>query len=266
MGALKAAYDAESSVLSRVQLRALLENSRMACEMSLPICQDTGIISFYASVGDGIQLPGWFSSSLRRAAAEVSDELPLRPSVVTAFGRVNVGNVGACIPSIWIEQVPGEDIELAVLPKGAGSENMSSLAMLKPWEGMKGVKRVVLTQIQGSGGQPCPPTLVGVGVGGGADVAARLAKKALLRNLNERNPDPEVARFEETLRDEANELGVGSMGLGGRATVLGVNVECCDCHVGSLPVAINICCWATRRARMIVSSQGDFRFISHEVE
>jgi fumarate hydratase subunit alpha len=262
--ALREAYELEDSALSRMQLRALLENARMACEGSLPICQDTGLITFYASVGDGFPLPGWFSPCLRRAVSELSDELPLRPNLVSAFGRQSRGNVGACSPHIWIEQVPGEDMELTVLPKGGGSENMSSLMMLKPWEGPEGIRRVVLSHIQGSGGQPCPPTIVGVGVGGGADVAARLAKRALLRSLSERNPDQEVANLERKLKEEANELGIGAMGLGGRATVLGVNVEVCDCHVASLPVAISMHCWAARRAKMTISPQGDFKFLSQE--
>jgi len=264
--ALREAYELESSSLSRMQLQAFIENSRIACEGSLPICQDTGMISFYVSVGDGVQLPGWLSSCLRRAVSELSEEMPLRPNLVSALGRQNLGNVGACAPQVWIEQVPGDNIELAVLLKGGGSENMSSLAMLKPWEGLEGIRRLALSQIQNSGGQPCPPTIVGIGVGGGADVAARLAKKALLRSLKERNGDPEVAGFERELKEEANALGIGPMGVGGRTTVLGVNVEVCDCHVASLPVAINMHCWAARRAKMIISSQGEFKFLSHEVE
>jgi len=224
------------------------------------------MISFYVSVGDNVHLPGWLSSCLRRAVSELSEEMPLRPNLVSALGRQNLGNVGACAPHVWIEQVPGDRIELAVLPKGGGSENMSSLAMLKPWEGLGGIRRFVLSQIQNSGGQPCPPTIVGIGVGGGADVAARLAKKALIRSLKERNGDPEVADFEMKLKEEANTLGIGPMGLGGRTTVLGVNVEVCDCHVASLPVAINMHCWAARRAKMMISPQGEFRFPSHEVE
>ncbi|MEM2960859.1 MAG: fumarate hydratase, partial [Candidatus Bathyarchaeia archaeon] len=251
--------------LSKMQLQAFLENARLAYEKSLPICQDTGTISFYVSVGEKAQFPIWLSSSLRRAVAEASDELPLRPNLVSPFSRKNLGNVGTCAPQIFIEQVPGENIEISVLPKGGGSENMSSLTMLNPWEGLEGVRRVVLSQIQKSGGQPCPPTIVGVGVGGGADVASRLAKKALLRSLKERNADPEIANFERKLLKEANSLGIGAMGLGGRTTVLGVNVEVCDCHVASLPLAINMHCWAARRAKMIVSNDGEFRFISHEV-
>jgi len=266
MEALREAYELEVSSLARMQLQALIENSRIACGGSLPICQDTGMIGFHVSVGDRVHLPGWFSSCLRRAVSELSDELPMRPNLVSALGRRNLGNVGACAPNIWLEQVPGDEIELAVLPKGGGSENMSSLAMLKPWEGLAGVRRFVLSQIQNCGGQPCPPTIVGIGIGGGADVAARLAKKALLRSLKERNGDPEVAGFEMTLREEANKLGIGPMGLGGRTTVLGVNVEICDCHIASLPVAFNMHCWASRRAKMMISSQGEFRFLSHEAE
>jgi len=127
---------------------------------------------------------------------------------------------------------------------------------------LEGIRRVVLSHIQNSGGQPCPPTIVGVGVGGGADVAAKLAKRALLRSLSERNMDPDVARFEGKLKEEANALGIGAMGMGGRTTVLGVNVEVCDCHVASLPVAINMHCWAARRAKMAISLRGDYRFLS----
>ncbi|MGQ9514576.1 MAG: fumarate hydratase [Thermoproteota archaeon] len=264
--ALRDAYEIETSELSRMQLQAFLENARLACERSLPICQDTGIISFYVSVGEEAQLPRWFSSALKRAVVEVSEEVPLRPNLVSPLSRKNLGNVSACIPQISIEQVPGEIIEISVLPKGGGSENMSSLAMLKPWEGLEGVRRLVLSQIQESGGQPCPPTIIGVGIGGGSDVASRLAKKALLRGLKERNLDPEVANFEMRLLKEANSLGIGAMGLGGRTTVLGVNVEVCDCHVASLPVAVNMHCWAARRAKMIVSNEGECRFISHEAK
>jgi len=208
------------------------------------------MISFYVSVGDRAHLPRWLSSCLRRAVSELSVEMPLRPNLVSALSRQNLGNVGACAPHIWIEQSQGDEIELAVLPKGGGSENMSSLAMLKPREELEGIRRFVLSQIQSSGGRPCTPTIVGIGVGGSADVAALLAKKALLRGLKERNGDPELAGFEMALKEEANEPGIGPMGMGGRTTVLGVNVEVCDCHVASLPVAINMHCWAARRAKV----------------
>jgi fumarate hydratase subunit alpha len=256
--ALMEAYKNEDSDLPKMQLQAMLENAKIAREKSLPICQDTGLITFYVSVGEEFQLPRWFVSSLKRAVFEISEEMPLRPNVVKAIDRLNVGNVGRCVPIVLFEQVPGESIELTVLPKGAGSENMSYLAMLKPSEGLEGIRKVVLSHIQSCGGQPCPPTVVGVGIGGCADLAMKLAKKALLRDLGEANSDPQIARLEERLKEEANALGIGAMGLGGRTTVLGVKIEVCDTHVACLPVAINVNCWAARKAKLVITPKGEF--------
>ncbi len=152
------------------------------------------------------------------------------------------------------------------MPKGAGSENMSALAMLTPAQGLKGIKEFVLNTVLNAGSNPCPPTVLGVGIGGSADIAVKIAKEALLRPINQRSSDPDVAKLEIELHEALNDLGIGPMGLGGKTTVLGVNVEYAYCHTATLPCAVNVQCWADRRATARVYEDGQVEIISHKKE
>jgi fumarate hydratase subunit alpha len=180
-----------------------------------------------------------------------SKEIPLRPNIVHPISRKNSGdNTGAGVPVIEFEVLDGKDfIEISVLPKGAGSENMSALRMLNPSEGIVGIKKFVLDTVAAAGSNPCPPTIVGIGIGGTADRAMLLSKRALLRSLDSRNSDAAMAKLEKELLTDVNQLGIGPMGLGGKTTSLGVCVEYSFCHTASLPVAVNIQCWANRKAK-----------------
>lgn len=257
VGALQRAYDSETSDVAKVQLRTILDNIKLAEEKGLPMCQDTGVPVFFVSGPNDASVEEGISSGVARATIEV----PLRPNVVDPMTRANRGNnLGTDMPSIHFERAKGDFLELTYLPKGAGSENMSVLRMLNPSQGMKGVRNAILDAVVAAEGKPCPPTIVGVGLGGTSDQALLLAKKALLRSLDRPNEDPELNALEEELKDILNRTGVGPMGLGGRSTVLGVRIEKAACHTASLPVGINLQCWAARRCSARIFPDGRVMF------
>lgn len=221
------------------------------------MCQDTGIQTFYIEAGVASPYLGQLRSVITEAVAEATQEIPLRPNTVHPFSGENPGdNLGKGMPLIHWELVEGDEIAITLLPKGGGSENMSALRMLAPSDGMKGIKRAVVDHVIACGGKPCPPTVVGVGIGGGADVAMSLAKRALLREIGNHHSESEVAELEEELLTLINMSGVGPMGLGGRKTSLAVHVEYAFRHPGSLPVGIQVQCWADRRAKIHLSANG----------
>ncbi len=245
--ALREAYDHEVESTAKMQLKAILDNIDLAEKTGIPMCQDTGVHIVYAKIGkDQVEdLEG----AVREAIAEATSTVPLRPNAVHPLTRRNPGNnLGENMPYVSIKMTKDDFLELTVMPKGAGSENMSALSMLTPAQGLKGIKEFILQTIVKAGGNPCPPGIVGVGIGGTADVAMRLAKEALLRPIGSKNPDPEIARLESELLSALNELGIGPMGMGGKTTVLAVHIEVAHTHTASLPVAINYQCWAARRA------------------
>lgn len=251
--ALRAAEREETSEIARVQLRTILSNVEEARRLSVPLCQDTGVPVFFVS---GRMFPG-LEDGIRKGLARATAEVPLRPNAVHPLTRRNPGtNVGAGSPRIVCRPTADAHTDITVMPKGAGSENMSALAMLTPAQGIKGVKAFVLDTVVKAGGRPCPPTIVGVGIGGTADQAAELAKEALLRPLGVPNEDEQLDALERELRDALNSVGVGPMGLGGRTTVLGVRCGMAFCHTASLPVAINMQCWAARRASVRICGDG----------
>ena len=185
--------------------------------------------------------------------------IPLRPNTVDPFTGRNPGdNTGAYIPAITWDLCEGKDIHIVSLPKGGGSENMSRLGMLKPGVGIPGVKEFILQEVIKAGGGPCPPTVVGIGIGGGADVAMMLAKKALLRPVGIRHKEKPVVAMEQELVEKINESGIGPMGLGGKTTVLDVHIEKAHRHPASLPVGIVIQCWANRRSTMVIHADGSW--------
>jgi fumarate hydratase subunit alpha len=190
----------------------------------------------------------------------------LRPNTVNPFTGKNSGdNTGRCVPFIHWNIVPGDVVEITVFPKGGGSENVCALGMIRPGEGVKGLKRFVVDAVMKAGAKPCPPNILGVAVGGGADIAMKLAKAALLRPLDQPNPDPQLAKLEKELYEAANMAGIGPMGLGGKFTVLGVNVEYAHRHPASYPVAVAFQCWAARRASARLHPDGTVEYLTHKV-
>lgn len=251
--ALAEAERKEPSPIARTQLRTILDNIDAGGRLAVPMCQDTGVHLFFVSG----KLNGGIEGSIRRGVARATAQIPLRPNAVHPLTRQNPGtNVADGLPYVSFHPTDDEFVEITVMPKGAGSENMSALAMLTPSQGLKGVKSFVLDTVIKAGGRPCPPTIVGVGIGGTADLACSLAKKALLRPLDEENRDPGLAALEADLAEALNLTGIGPMGLGGRTTVLGVRIATAYCHTASLPVAVNLQCWAARRATARVHPDG----------
>jgi len=261
--ALLKAFVEEESEAGKVQLKAILENVRLAREVGAPMCQDTGLLVFFLKVGDKLESVSTLSKALTQAAKRATIEVPLRPNAVHPITRKNSGdNTGVAIPYLDWDFISGDFLEIAVLPKGAGSENMSVVAMLNPGEGLPGLKKFVVDTVITAGGRPCPPIIVGVGVGGTADGALKLGKKALLRPIDKRHADPSIAKLETDLLTALNMTGIGPMGLGGRFTALGVNVEYAYCHTASLPVGVNIQCWADRRAAARIHLDGEVEYLS----
>ncbi len=244
--ALRKAETTEGSQVARSQLQAILKNIELAKKHGVPMCQDTGILIFFAELGREFQ-PGFdLEAAIREAVILATAEIPLRPNAVEPLTRKNSGNnTGAGIPDIHWKIVPGNELKITVAPKGAGSENMSSLRMFNPTE-TGSIKNFVLETVVNAGGMPCPPLVIGVGIGGSFDAAARLAKEALLEPLNA-SPDS----FEREILEAINTLGIGCMGLGGSTTALSVRVKTAYCHTASLPVAVNIQCWANRHASIV---------------
>lgn len=255
--ALRRALDRETEEMPRSQLMLVLSNVDRAKELSVPMCQDTGLPVFFLRG----RCDGRILESIRKGVARATEEIPLRPNTVDPVSRENLGsNLGEGMPPMHLEPADQDHLDLAVLPKGAGSENWSALRMLNPSEGMEGVRRFVIECVVNAGSRPCPPTVVGVGIGGTADMACALAKKALLRRLGSRSGDTVLAELESRLLSEINSLGLGPMGLGGSTTCLDVLMEKAHCHTASLPVAVSLNCWAARRAFARIYPDGRVRF------
>lgn len=249
VNALEISKRREGNKIARLQFDCMLKNLELAKKSRAPICQDTGIPLFFVKLGSGLRLDFDLGRALADAVRDATKKIPLRANVVDPLSRKNTGaNIGEGQPIVHLELVPGKELRIDLMLKGAGAENCGRLFMLKPTAGEEAIKSAVLLTIEEAGGQPCPPTIVGVGIGGSAEAACLLAKKALLRPLGSKNPDKKLARMERELTGDANGLGIGPMGLGGQTTVLGVRIAKAACHTASLPVAINLQCWAARRA------------------
>jgi fumarate hydratase subunit alpha len=255
---LKDAYEKESQELARMQLGAILENVDLAANEGLPLCQDTGVQIFFIRAGYGFPYLNELHRAIPLAIERATQQVPLRPNTCDPFtGKNPKNNLGHNMPSINIELVEGDSATVHAFPKGGGSENMSALWMLTPAEGFKGMRKKILEHMKWAGGKPCPPVILGLGVGGGADIAVKLAKKALLRPLDKRNPDPKLARLEEEMLEDVNALGVGPMGLGGDTTALAVNLEYTMRHPATYPTAMVVQCWCDRRAVVNITSKGE---------
>jgi fumarate hydratase subunit alpha/L(+)-tartrate dehydratase alpha subunit len=257
--ALGDALEHETHPVGRRILETIHTNVEVADEGKRLVCQDTGIAVYYVRVGEDFPLhPVRIEDALRAGTRRATLDHPLRSNTVHTLTRKPTGdNTGHRIPHVHWEFVPDWDgLDIKCVPKGSGSENMSFLKMLVPADGVKAIKAFVLDSVVGAGGKPCPPGIVGVGIGGSADLAMHLAKEAIARPVKTRNPDPEVAALERDLFELLNETGVGPMGLGGDTTVLSVHVEQAHTHITLNPVAVNYQCWAARRATAHVSANG----------
>lgn len=251
--ALEAAAGWETNEVAYTQLGAIMENVKKAEHLGLPMCQDTGIPVFYVRGRFDSSIAGEIARGVERATKAI----PLRPNTVDPLTRENHGdNLGEGMPIIHYIPTDDDFTEITVLPKGAGSENMTRLAMLNPADGVEGIRRFVIDAVLDAGGRPCPPSIVGIGIGGTSDRCVEMAKEALLVPLDEENSDPALRKMEEDLFVSLNGSGLGPMGLGGSTTVLGVKVRKCSCHTASLPVSVNIGCWATRRASARITDHG----------
>lgn len=257
VAALQAARARETASMAATQLDTILENVSIAERGAIPLCQDTGIQTFFVEAGFDNPFLKKITEWIANAVSEATATLPLRPNTVDPFTGENPGdNSGRCMPFIHWDLVNGDDVLITLLPKGGGGENMSALKMLSPSVGMKGIKKAVVEHIASCRGWPCPPTIVGVGIGGGADTALKLGKKAVLRRIGSQNSIPEAAALEKELLDLVNRTGVGAMGVGGDTTCLAVHVEVAHRHPASLPLGILVQCWADRRARVRLHADG----------
>ncbi len=226
-------------------LDRIIENYTIARDREQPICQDTGVACVFLKIGQEVHIDGDIAEAINEGVRQGYRDGYLRKSVVgDPLNRVNTGDNTPAM--IYYELVPGDKLEITVAPKGFGSENMSQTKMLRPSDGLQGVKDSILKVVEDAGPNPCPPIVVGVGVGGTFDKAAYLAKKALMRSVEERNPDPFYAKLEEELLQEINALGIGPQGFGGKTTALAVNIEYLPTHIAGLPVAVNLNCHVTR--------------------
>jgi fumarate hydratase subunit alpha len=247
--ALKNAYRKEDMEAGKIQLKAIIEDIRLAEDLNVPVCQDTGLIIFYVTMGRTSLSLAEIREGLTSATRRATEEVPLRSNAVHPLSRKNNNdNTGWGIPYIEWDGSENDHLEITAFPKGAGSENKSALKNLLPSDGIPEIKKFVIDSVMKAGGGPCPPSIIGVGIGGSSDLALKLAKKALLRPLNTHHQDPEIADLERELLGGINLTGIGPMGLGGSTTSLGVNIEYAYCHIASLPVAINMQCWAARKA------------------
>ena len=242
---IEESHSQESWPQAREILERIMENYQIADEHDRPICQDTGMACVFVKVGQEVHIQGNLTEAIHEGVRQGYDQGYLRKSVVRdPLDRVNTGDNTPAM--IYYDLVPGDRVEITVAPKGFGSENMSQIKMLKPSDGLQGVKDFILKVVEDAGPNPCPPIVVGVGIGGTFDKAALLAKQALLRPAGSHNPTPFYARLEQELLEAINRLGIGPQGFGGKTTALAVNIEQCPTHIAGLPVAVNINCHVTR--------------------
>lgn len=251
LNAFDRAIEKEESPLAIEILKELKENARIAKKENVPICQDTGVAVVFMEVGQEVHfIGGDVKEAIFEGVRKGYREGYLRTSMCHPLTRVNTGDNTPAI--LHTEIVPGDKVKLIVAPKGGGSENMSRVMMLSPSEGIEGIKKYVVQRVRESGSNPCPPTIVGIGIGGNFEQSAILAKKSLLRPIGALNPHPELQQLESELLEEINRLGIGPQGLGGRTTSLAVHILMMPCHIASLPLAINIQCHAHRHKEVVI--------------
>ena len=248
---IEGCYAAEPWAPAREILERIMENYQIADTKNVPICQDTGVACVFLKIGQEVHIDGNIEEAVNEGVRQGYGEGYLRKSVVgDPLNRVNTGDNTPAM--IYYDIVPGDKLEIMVAPKGFGSENMSQIKMLRPSDGVEGVIDFVAKVVQEAGPNPCPPIIVGVGIGGTFDKAAFLAKKALMRSADARHPDPYYAELEQKILDRINALGIGPQGFGGKTTALCVNIEKYPTHIAGLPVAVNINCHVTRHGKEVI--------------
>lgn len=245
VNAFKKFKQTEESPAGIEVLDQLLKNQEIAREEKIALCQDTGFAVFFVELGGSVHIDGGsIADAINEGVRKGYGDGYLRKSICHPFTRKNTGDNTPAI--IHVELLPGESFKISFAPKGGGCENMSRAIMLKPSDGKEGIKNFIIQTVNESGANPCPPVIVGVGIGGTLDKAAIISKKTLLRTVGSRNPDPELDEMEKELLEKINNLGIGPMGLGGRTTALAVHIEMHPCHIASLPIAVNIGCHSHR--------------------
>jgi len=261
--ALKRAYERETNPAAKTIFEAFFKSIELSDNEDMILCQDTGLPIFFVEIGSGFAVDG---AKLQAALAEGSKratlEYPFRGSSLHPVTRENPQtSIGPGLPVIhWEFNADSDHLDILMMPKGSGSENMSAMKMFTPAEGIKAVKKFVIDTVVASGSNPCPPGVIGVGIGGTADLVSVLAKKAIVRPIGSRNPDPLFAEMEEQLEDAINSTGSGPMGLGGDISTLGVNIEWAYTHITLNPVAVNTQCWPARRARAKIQADGKVEY------
>ena len=249
--ALDKAIESERSEPGREVLKELKENARIAREEKAPICQDCGLAVMFVEIGQDVHvIDGELKEAINEGVRQGYKDGYLRKSACDPFTRKNTGDNTPAV--IHMEIVPGSNIKITFAPKGGGAENMSRVTMLTPAAGLEGIEEFVINRVKESGSNPCPPTIIGIGIGGTFERSAILAKKAILRKIGDRNPDQYLAKIEEELLAKINKLGIGPMGYGGNTTSLDVFIEAEPCHIASLPLAVNVQCHAARHKEAII--------------
>jgi fumarate hydratase subunit alpha len=251
LSALDKAIELEESPTAKEVLKELIANAAIAREEKVPICQDCGLAVVFLEIGQDVHITGGdLNDAINEGVRQGYEQGYLRKSACHPLSRKNTGDNTPAI--IHVEIVPGDRMKIVFAPKGGGAENMSRVTMLTPAAGIEGVKDFVVNRIKESGSNPCPPTIVGIGIGGTFERSAILAKKAILREMGERNPDPELANIEQDILKTINKLGIGPMGYGGTTTSLEVFLEMEPCHIASLPLAVNVQCHAARHKEAVI--------------
>lgn len=260
---LKGALEVEENEPAKLQLGAILKNIELSTAEKAAVCQDTGFPNFYIKLGDRFPIRSKIFDILTQAVREVTKELPLRPNTVHPFSEKNPGdNTGVGAPWFEVELFDGDYLEFYYVPKGGGTELPSKAFTLPPGVAMKELPRLVLEAVIDAGPMPCPPVIVGVGIGPSVDIAAKLAKKAaVLRPVGSRHPEPEIAKMEQELLKAINKLGIGVHGVGGKVTALDVHIEYAYRHPATFSIGIVFSCWATRRAGARVYPDGRYEFV-----
>lgn len=250
---IRRAVEKEESKFGKYSLEKIVKNIELARKEMVPMCQDTGMVAVFVELGQEVHITGGtLSDAINEGVRRGYTDGYLRKSVVgdPVMNRKNTGDNTPAV--IYTDLVPGDQLKIQVLPKGAGSENMGSLKMLKPAEGLEGVKKFIIDSVTNAGGNPCPPVIVGVGIGGTMDKCTVIAKKALARKTGEHHPNPEYRALEEELLTEINKLGIGPQGFGGKVTALAVHIETYPTHIATMPVAVNLNCHAARHKEVVL--------------
>ncbi len=251
LAAFDRAIEKDESPVAKEVIRELKENARIARDEQSPICQDTGLAVLFVEIGQDVHVVGGdLKAAINEGVKKGYGEGYLRKSACHPFTRANTKDNTPAV--IHFDIVPGDRVRIVAVPKGGGAENMSRVDMLSPSAGLEGIKDFIVKRIEASGSNPCPPTVVGVGIGGTFERSALLAKKALVRKIGERNADPELAKVEVEVLARINKLGIGPMGYGGNTTSLDVFFEVEPCHIASLPVAVNVQCHAARHKEAVI--------------